>query len=493
MNKSMKLFVLVIAIVYQSTLVSQSDTEQLISSQDLDNYCKEIETSITRDCDFAVQQITQFNIPFTITTPGLYCFAPNIGINPNLTGRLVVSSGRGIIVNSSNVILDFNDTILEGNGGTVGVTVNSGIQNVIIRNGTVQFMTNSGIILNNNTNQSNGPIIVDNMTFVNNPTGLNTFSSLNLLVRNSKAFFSTISGFSIFQGINCVFDSCVSDNNVNGFAITSSNALQFSKCQASSNTANGFNISGIAASQFIACTANRNQTGFIVTNGTVPNQSNLFDGCFAAQNSNNGFFITSNQITLQNSSAFNNATGFFINGNNNSLLNSIAKNNTLVGINATVNDSQVDNCQSINNNSHGIQINGNNNSLFNSIAKNNTGNGIQIAGISSELQNCHALDNGLNGIIINGNNHSLLNSIAKQNNNGILLAATNAFGVLATNCQVRENTVTANTTGLNNQGTDNRIYTNFANNNGTNFVNVPNVAVSPTEVTPINFTANVEE
>lgn len=496
-------------LLFLSTILTNNFTESIveyITSKDFDAIYSTIEDSITRDCSFAVQQITQFNInvPFVINNPGLYCLAPNVAISPNLTGRLVLTSGTAITVNTNNVIIDFNDTILEGQGGAIGIAINSGVQNVIIRNGTIRAMTNSGISINNRTNQLNGPIFIDNMIFTNNAIGINASNPFNLIARNLRAFFSTSTGFLISQGTNCFFNACISNNNnTHGFSITNSNSLIFSGCLAEGNTTNGFNISGIAGSQFIESTANRNQNGFFVTSGNITNQSNIMDNCFAAQNNLIGFFLVANQVNLKQCTSVNNNVGFQLNGNNITFDTTIAENNNGNGIQLVGNNCQLANCQSINNSLNGFQINGNTNSIFSSIAKNNISNGFQLTGTGSEAQDCHALNNGSNGFIINGSNHSVINSIAKQNNrgsiiptnvgNGILLALANGFGVISSNCEIRNNTVTGNSTGINNLGTNNRIYANFANNNSTNFSGVPNVAISPTILTPINFTANIAE
>jgi hypothetical protein len=477
-----------------SLLFSQNTQPEESHSGIIDTLYHDVEDSIIRDCSFSVQQITQFNIPFTITNPGLYCLAPNVAINPTLTGRLVVSSGTGITINTSNVIIDFNDTILEGQGGATGIFINSGVQNIIIRNGTVRAMTSSGISINNGFNQLNGPIMLQNMVLTNNATGANISNAFNVIARNVQAYFSTTNGITINQATNCLFYSCVSNNNaINGFNILNSNSLIFSSCIADANTSNGFNITGLAGSQFLECTANRNQNGFFQTNGTVLSQNNSFENCFAAQNNNFGFSLVANQTNLKNCTSLVNNIGFLINGSNNTFATILTKNNNNIGFQLIGNNCQLQNCQSINN-SNGFQINGNNNSILTGIAKINTGNGLQITGAGNEIQDFHAFNNGINGIIVNNNNNSVLNSVAKQNiGTGILLSVGNGFGPTATNSQIRNNTLTGNAIGINDQGTTNRVYANFANNNGTNFVGVPNVAVSPTILTPINFTANISE
>ena len=210
--------------------LAQQQSDILDSDASFDLLYESVSNAILRDCSFSVQQITQLIVPFTIQNPGLYCLAPNVTTNSPFIGRLVVNSGTGIIVASNNVIIDFNDTILDGQGGgNIGIQVNSGMQNVIIRNGTIRGMTGSGIFLSNNVNQLNGPIIIENIALMNNSTGITANNPFNLFIRNVRAFFSTNVGFFLNQVSNSIIKNCISSNSTtHGFTIFNANSVIFS-------------------------------------------------------------------------------------------------------------------------------------------------------------------------------------------------------------------------------------------------------------------------
>ena len=117
-----------------------------------------------------------------------------------------------------------------------------------------------------------------------------------------------------------------------------------------------------------------------------------------------------------------------------------------------------------------------------------------INGNAITLEDCKANLN-TNGFQIFSTNNVLLNCIAQGNiTNGILLSAAAAGNPVSSNSQVRSNTVTNNGNGINNQGTTNHIYSNFASNNiNGDFVGITNFVVSPTPATAINFTTNIAE
>lgn len=437
----------------QSSFASPSFDAAALEQLILSNIAKE---NLTRgSCDFSIGQITQTNLnaggqATTISTPGLYCVAPNLNsTTPNtVTGAVTVSAATGITIGVSNVILDFNGTVLQGTGASYGVVITPGVSNVIIRNGTITSMVTAGISMSNMQGLTTGPIFIDSMTFLRNTTGINMVNPTSLIINNSQIYFSVGNGININMATNCLINNCIGNsNNSSAFVVSNSDSVTFLNCQANDNTT-GFLFNGMEAGQCLGCTANENTTGFMSLHSNQQSKDNSFINCFASQNTT-GFTMTINQSTFQNCQAFANNNGF--------------------------------------------QINGNNNSVENCITSENTVNGFQIAGTNISLTNCQASDNGSQGFILNGSNHILLNSLALNNSTGILLALASSLGTICSTCQIRNNTATNNTTGLNNQGTDNRIYSNFANNNTTDYVNVPNVAISPTATDAINFTANIAE
>lgn len=439
--------------------------------------------------------------------PGLYCLAPNLAPSvtntPQLIGKLGVSSGVGITINASNVIIDFNDTVLLGIGGTTGISISGGFSNIIIRNGTIANMPVAGITINNGNSDITGAIVIQNMRFFNNGTAINVIGGFNLIVQNCRSYFSTGNGFTFSQISNSIINNCISNsNNIHGFAISNANSIFIKNCQTQDNTTNGFNISGLTRTIINACIASQNQNGFLITPGATASQDLEINDCFASQNSINGFNITGNSITCNNCTSYGNSIGFLSTGGRISFDNSLAQDNTSNGFQVTGNFATMSNSRASNNAGQGFFINGVSGSILNSISTNNIGNGFQVTGTGLEIVSCHALNNSVNGILVNGFNNTILKCIVTQNNsgngvttgNGILLAGTaSGIGNVSTNCQLRNCTATGNNTGINNQGTTNRIYSNFANANGTNYINVPNVVVSPSSTAAINFTANISE
>jgi hypothetical protein len=86
---------------------------------------------------------TQINsVPYTINSPGLYCLAKNL--------TYTATTDNAITVNASDVTLDLNGFCLTGPGKTSGshnegISINAGLTNVEIRNGSVKSFGYYGI------------------------------------------------------------------------------------------------------------------------------------------------------------------------------------------------------------------------------------------------------------------------------------------------------------------------------------------------------------
>src|SRR5579859_7514404 len=75
----------------------------------------------------------------TISTPGSYCLANNINF----------TSGNGLTINSSDVEVDLNKRVINGtSSGTNGIVINSGFNNILVKNGTIKAVSNDGIQTN---------------------------------------------------------------------------------------------------------------------------------------------------------------------------------------------------------------------------------------------------------------------------------------------------------------------------------------------------------
>ncbi len=305
---------------------------------------------------------------------------------------------NGIVISSSNVLLDLNDSIINGTGGSNGIVVNSGRANITIRNGTISNMVQNGILINGSTQL----LTIDSIYTFSNNVGIAALGATQGVISNCTAAFSKGNGFAFTQvtGLinqNCIVKNCVSLNNLgNGFSFNNCFNFQVINATANTNRNNGFLQFNGDKISYTECVANNNTLNGFSSAGT----SNIFNYCIAAGNIAAGFLVLGSKCDINNCEANTNGEGFQINNINNSVLQCISKNNVTNGFNATANSSQA---------------------------------------------------------------------------------------------QIRGNTATANNIGFLNSGTVNKFYSNFANANVTDYSGITNFFVSPTVLSPINFTANIAE
>jgi len=336
------------------------------------------------------------------------------------------------------------------------------------------------------------------------------------------------------SGQYCVVENLSIPANVNGIIIEADNVILDLNGYCITGATNSFN--GILVRRATGDTSIRTnitiQNGAIKTMGingiffNTPTQGVLLDNIkilnsrsngismngiqqlimkniISSRNNLNGILINQSGTAISNNCIINNCLSTFngtdglqlSNCQNFSLTNILCFNNRVEGFDA-IGGSKLSfaNCQAYNNgqgstSSVGFFSSGNNNNYEQCIANNNTKIGFQFTGNGNNLTNCQAKSNGINGFQVAGSNHCILNNEAKTNATTGFLLATNS-----SQCQVRSNTAIANGTGfLNQSSTINRIYSNFASDNTTNYMGVPNVSTSPGVLTPINFTANIAD
>ncbi len=215
---------------------------------------------------------TQINsVPYTISSPGLYCLAKNLTYTP--------TTGNAISVTASDVTLDLNGFCLTGpgkaSGGNYGITINGGVTNVEIRNGTVKAFGNNGVHTGNgygiriiglraSDNGASGvwlagfDHLVAGCSLLNNQTFGATIASGQL--KGNQVYDnggqglnagpgSTISGntcqSNVGYGIDAAAGSSVLDNTVADGGSVGINAA--GGCTVARNTSRGNNAAGIAA------------------------------------------------------------------------------------------------------------------------------------------------------------------------------------------------------------------------------------------------------
>ncbi len=246
-------------------------------------------------------------------------------------------------------------------------------------------------------------------------------------------------GISITNGRNILLQNLTIANCSHGIFISNITEGVLQNCALYGNTT-GLNLSSGQFFLLLSCVASRNGQGFVFNNC-----ANIFlQQCFANNNGAQGFLsILSRTFQFITCTANGNNQGFVM---DRTLKDSFAA------------------CTSVDNRTQGFDLNADSLSMT---AINAKGNNV--------------------GFNIRGTNTVLFQCLAESNvNAGFQLNTTSKFNLL------RDNTAMENGIGYNNLGTSNKFYSNFAENNTTNYVNVPNTFSSPTVLSPINFTANIE-
>jgi hypothetical protein len=223
----------------------------------------------------------------------------------------------------------------------------------------------------------------------------------------------------------------------------------------------------------------------------------LLRNCISAGSLTNGFFINnstlnnSQNIALQDCVSFaSSGPGFvFISCVHMLVIECISYGNRGNGFFQQAQSAQVvyDECVANNNAGHGFFIEGRDNTIQASLADNNLLDGIRTVNGPVRISACQAQSNRSGFHLVSGRGSTILNCTSRAN------ADTGFFtGAETRDLQARSNTALINGQfGFNNLGVPNFFYANFANSNPTNFAGIPNFVVSPTPLTPINFTTNI--
>jgi hypothetical protein len=258
---------------------------------------------------------------FTISTPGVYTLCENI----------TSSSTPVITIAANNVLLDFNGYTLTAsahnavgvqivgqsnvsvvNGSFVGntdgsgeaVSVSAGAQNILIQdissvNGGIVVNAGIAITVRRYHGMNNGSFVVfDN-------------GSRSIIVEDSSVTGLTIGvGFSVFSSSDVLFNRCVSQSNIFGFAVNStpgSSNVVLRDCYASNSSMYGFYC-------------------YVPYPATGP----IMERCIADASGLGGFFVAPNSIGGEwiECSASNSGIGFNVYGLSPVLKRCVATNNT---------------------------------------------------------------------------------------------------------------------------------------------------------------------
>ncbi|MGB8367314.1 MAG: right-handed parallel beta-helix repeat-containing protein, partial [Candidatus Babeliales bacterium] len=239
--------------------------------------------------------IFQSDIPYTIENPGVYCLAESVNF----------STGTAIMVASDNVVFDLQEKKIDGSaGGSIGIAINSGLQNITIQNGTLCNMNDKGINADATNNIAfvsmsvldslvDMPSLIAPITClqINNVNVLNVgifkefpiSSVVDSVIDVPDCVLSSITGINInctekVTLENCQIINCLGD----GFALQQSENVTVTSCQAIKNAGNGFVLDNVDTSCLKWCKANMNCYHGVCDSAC--NGDNLYLGCIAKQN-----------------------------------------------------------------------------------------------------------------------------------------------------------------------------------------------------------------
>lgn len=431
--------------------------QAILASQD-----PEDDLGINRNCAYSTQ-IT--SLPVVINQSGYYCLNNNITINT--TGGLTSGNFTGQPIGQSiaqSVVTAIGQSSLQsqvGSGALTGVTPQpqSQIINQTIGQNFAQLTSNVAITINvpsSGTTASAGNVILDlnNLEIASsnrNNIGILVVGQTNVTIRNGRIRNFTqginINNSTASTASNIMIDSIIFTRNNTGVLMNKGQNYLMRNCRVIQSTTNGVSLTNVNNCQFVNCVCSDNGTnGFSVANGTTAR----FANCIAYNNTTAGFALQAiSDGRLLNCASNANTSGFSVTNSGGTQSNSI---------------------------------------IFNTCNAESNTDGFILNGFGNILQNCQALSN-VTGFSIFGTGHTILECIANFNSAYGINLHTNS-----SNCQVRNNTTTGNKIGINNSGSDNRIYTNFSNDStSSNFVGVTNYVITPTTTTDINFTTNIAE
>lgn len=324
--------------------------------------------------------------PTTITTAGTYCLATD-----------VVGASPAISINVSDVVLDLNGHKIS-NAGTVnavGVHVDTGVNNVVIKNGILsQNPLNIGVGIGIELFAGAESIVLENLFIKSWNVGVSGTDVDKLSIKECQICNNTTNGAFLFGATNVDIEGCLfTGNNENGLYVTgipAPAALQSSKININNSVFNVNFLNGLLVDQ--------GTEGVHVTNCTF-DDNNL------------------NGLSIENARCVD-------------IANSTAKGSPLVEpsshdgfhfVSTTtllVSDVLVKNCFACGYENGYRAVNVEGLCISNSTAKGNTVNGFAVTGVSSTglLQNNSAVNNQNGSVSANGFFYDTLGHVAFYNN-----------------------------------------------------------------------------
>ncbi|HXW85820.1 MAG TPA: right-handed parallel beta-helix repeat-containing protein [Candidatus Bathyarchaeia archaeon] len=414
----------------------------------IENISTTIEAQVAEllDMPSCASTVLSGNGPFEITESGPYCLGENITFNQ--------AHPTAINIFTDEVVLDLNGYSITGDGtvGTVAINTNNHVSIVIyngfinncdtaieIGNGSLIKISNvmTSDVLSGISASSITGLYVDNCFFeglcsvrMRTPitcslqkNGINIANGAQVAIRSTTItecsngmYFSNVSGVFVID--------CSMYDNVNNGINMNNNIVGgvIAQCSAAGNLVTGFAMTGVENVSCQNCNASDNTTGFSVDSSSVALNMN---DCESANNSEDGFTVAGDNVTIKNCSAKGNENnGFTLTGIDMTVDSCVAVENSMNGIavgaaasdtiirgtvtnsngsgvigdgiliNASAENTQVFNCSIANNanlgvnNGPGSSISMGSSKIFNNIAYSNTGadfSGIPLSVIASTL------------------------------------------------------------------------------------------------------------
>jgi hypothetical protein len=338
-------------------------------------------------------------VPYTITSPGVYCVAepltavgnaPVITINNIFTGGVTLDLNGETITGSSTadcILSHFSVGAIIKNGfirqGNIGIHVRSSkgirIQNIKKPEETAGNTMTKGVVI------TNFPAFAQSDEIVVENCQLRTVSSVGYEVGEAQGVVfrnclvnNVTTGFNIIGiGSNAVIENCQVMNATSGYSISVLwSDICFRDCTAMNISGNGFLLNSSRSVMSSCKVFNCGLNGF-----QISGPQGIAKDCMALGIGNIGFSLTNTNGCVINAKAVNCFHGFFANATGNSFVLGIAKNCSGVGFGTLFFGAPFNifrYCQAITCD-RGFEMNSDFNILRDCVAANSTTLGINIA------------------------------------------------------------------------------------------------------------------
>ncbi len=417
--------------------------------------------------------IRQEDIPFTIKCPGEYTLGEDINFD---------KVGAAITVSSNDVKLHLKTfSITTSTSGSVGILVTnpSGetVSEVTIQSDAISNSSESSIgsgILLLNTNK----VLIDNVFIENYLNNLDIQNSSDVRVLNSQFLNGSSAGANVSGSTNVVFEGCVFNDNLNGinFNSASQDCSVFNCSFPNSGSTNLFaaEINGlIIENSTFSNTGDTNQSNLVQlgdTTNTAANNVIVRNSTFTNLSTTNTF---PEGLDIQNGSGFLIESCVFLNNNVNQPFDSDLSGIHFGGAGASVFGVTVRNCVIQGPAIDGIypDIGSSNGLVEHCVAAGSLKDGILANGTNNTtIQYNTAVSCGINGIALGQGSSScaVLNNVSSGNgNDGIFIqgAIPQQFPASSENLVQFNATFSNGNFGIEDQGDNDRIFSNTAYNN----------------------------